>query len=380
MLTIFLIIQELNKFFIIKPTGTSKEEKRLRASDLPEVVLCVDPPFDAEALAGYGYLDDTTYYRGAMDKRFVGWNGDENVNKSSHAILQDVLAADLNIKSLLKHVSFRQDNFQKVDADVKIRTLTYPHGRCLSIFPSKASLNNTHINSLRISMNQSYVKQQNLQSSSLRVYFMDNTNSLRVYPNDLEMLGDRVKMEMTRKQPMLSTYKTQISRSVHIPGDPRLDCVIYTNENSYSKCINNELKDIFMNKIGCMPPLLGKDSKLICNTKFNVSKQSYWDITILFWSLYYHDREYECRKPCTKSTYTSTFVHKTPSQSISLILVFDDTIDVANTFLSIDGQTLLTRLGGSVSSGRTLLWILGIIFAASQVSRKFFTRKKQFPR
>ena len=45
---------------------------------------------------------------------------------------------------------------------------------------------------------------------------MDNINSLRVYPNDLGMLGDRVKMEMTRKQPMLSTYKTQISRSVHI--------------------------------------------------------------------------------------------------------------------------------------------------------------------
>ena len=68
-----------------------------------------------------------------------------------------------------------------------------------------------------------------------------------------------------------------------------------------------------------------------------------------------------------------------PSQSMSLILVFDDTIDVANTFLSIDGQTLLTRLGGSVSSGRTLPWILGIIFAASQVSRKFFTRKKHSP-
>ena len=128
---------------------------------------------------------------------------------------------------------------------------------------------------------------------------MDNTNSLRVYPNDLEMLGDRVKMEMTRKQPMLSTYKTQISRSVHIPGDPRLDCVIYTNENSYSKCINNELKDIFMNKIGCMPPLLGNYSKLICNTKLNISKQRYWDITILFWSLYYHDWKYDCRKPCT---------------------------------------------------------------------------------
>ena len=34
---------------------------------------------------------------------------------------------------------------------------------------------------------------------------------------------------------------------------------------------------------------------------------------------------------------------------------------------SVDPQTLLTRLGGSISSGRTLLWILLSIFGAFQV-------------
>ena len=39
-------------------------------------------------------------------------------------------------------------------------------------------------------------------------------------------------------------------------------------------------------------------------------------------------------------------------------LVFDKTISVARSTLSINSQTFLTRLGGSVSTGRTLLWIL----------------------
>ena len=39
-------------------------------------------------------------------------------------------------------------------------------------------------------------------------------------------------------------------------------------------------------------------------------------------------------------------------------LVFDKTISVARSTFSINSQTFLTRLGGSVSTGRTLLWIL----------------------
>ena len=50
-----------------------------------------------------------------------------------------------------------------------------------------------------------------------------------------------------------------------------------------------------------------------------------------------------------------------------LVLVFDKTHEVGHSAFSIDGQTFLTRLGGSVSSGRTLLWILVTVFGAVQV-------------
>ena len=43
--------------------------------------------------------------------------------------------------------------------------------------------------------------------------------------------------------------------------------------------------------------------------------------------------------------------------------IIDDTVFE----FKIDSITLLTRFGGSVSSGRTLLWILLGLFGASQV-------------
>ena len=48
-------------------------------------------------------------------------------------------------------------------------------------------------------------------------------------------------------------------------------------------------------------------------------------------------------------------------------LVFDRTISVTRSTFSINEQTFLTRLGGSVSSGRTLLWILVTLLGAPQV-------------
>ena len=176
----------------------------------------------------------------------------------------------------------------------------------------------------------------------------------------------------SEKSPFI-TFKTQISRSVHVPGDPRLDCAVYTKDNSFHKCVKKDLINTFPKEIGCMPPLFEDDPKLICNKKFNVSKKRDNEINRLFRSLYYHDRKFNCRTPCTKNVYTSRFVHSVPSRfkSNTLVLTFDKTIEVARSSFSIDGQTLLTRLGGSVSSGRTLVWIILTILAGSQVNFYF---------
>ena len=367
-LTLLLLFQELYNFVVTKPTSTSQEEKQLKTSDIPDVVVCLDPGFNSSALEKYGYTIGT-YYRGSMDgKEFVGWNG--NGNKSSQDILENVLSAGVNFQSLLSFATFRRDNVDSVGAHFELRTLAYPYGRCLFISPPKESLNSPGINSLILVLNKTMVDNLNVQSFKLRVYFMDRASSLQTYPDEMEILGDPVTMNMFAKEPPFISYNTQIYRSVHVPGDPLLDCAVYTVDNSYHTCIKKEIIDIFTKEIGCIPPLLEADPKTICNNRFNVSKKRDNDLNKLFRSFYHHDRKFNCRTPCTKNIFTSRFVHSSPSmfKSSSLVLIFDKTIKVAHSSFSIDGGTLLTRLGGSVSSGRTLLWIiLAILAAASQV-------------
>ena len=368
LLTVFLLAQEVYNFAITRPTSTAKEEEQLKASDIPDVVVCPEPGFNSSAFEKHGYLQLGTYYRGSMDgDKFVGWNGDGK--KSSQEILENVLSAGRHFQSLMSSASFRQDNTDYVGAEIEVRTFAYPQGRCLSFSPPKKSLNSTRINSLVIVLNETTVEKLNFKSFKLWVYFMDRSSSLQIYPDEMENLGDPVRMDMFYEKPPFITFKIQISRSIHVPGDPLLDCAIYTTDNSYHKCVKKDLINTFAKEIGCMPPLLEEDPKLICNKKFNVSKKRDNEINRLFRSLYYHDRKFNCRTPCTKNIYTSRFVHSVPSRfkSNTLVLVFDKTIEVARSSFSIDGQTLLTRLGGSVSSGRTLVWIILTILAASQV-------------
>ena len=107
-LTFILICQVLYSFVVTKPTTTSQEEKRLRTEDLPETLVCMEPGLDSGVLKKYGYKA-TTYWRGSMDQRkFVGWTGDGNGNKSSYALLEEALTVDANFRSLFKFVSFRK--------------------------------------------------------------------------------------------------------------------------------------------------------------------------------------------------------------------------------------------------------------------------------
>ena len=86
-----LIYQELVTFSVTKPTSTTKEEKKLDTSDLPEVVVCLDPGFDTDVMRKYNYRP-INYYKGLnKEHTFVGWNGGGTENKSSKNILDEIL-------------------------------------------------------------------------------------------------------------------------------------------------------------------------------------------------------------------------------------------------------------------------------------------------
>ena len=65
-----------------------------------------------------------------------------------------------------------------------------------------------------------------------------------------------------------------------------------------------------------------------------------------------------CKTPCTETVFETQLLGKSPSLDPLLKLVFDPVVSVTRSSFSISPQTLVGRLGGSISSGQTFLWVL----------------------
>ena len=375
-LTVCLICQELVTFTIEKPTTISKERKELETSDLPEVVLCLDPAFDAQKLTRFGY-DAGTYFRGSSNKGdLVGWIGNDQGSESSpNKILNDVLLFDEKLRQqLVRAAQYITPQHEFVDPKMSFRTLAYPFGRCLVISPpTEKNVNNTKLDALSLHLAILGTNTTKEREIRLRTFFMDKSTSLQLYPNEMEMLAD--KLEMRLWLPETKTYKVKISKTHHVQGDPLYECAEYTIDNTYNDCAQNEILEFFKKEIGCQPPLLAKDANLTCNQQFNLSSKQAERIKKFFLQLYIRNVKLHCKTPCSTDEFRTQLVHTTKHEggTNALVIVFDKKVEIARSTFKIDEQTFLTRLGGSVSSGRTVLWILVSLLGACQVSFEYFT-------
>ena len=243
-LTLFLIYKELVNFTVTKPTVSSKEVKELETKDLPEVVVCLVPGFDSKAMLDNHYA--SWYYRGINSKdKFVGWNGGGRKVKPSQDIMEEILAFDnqfINDKGrLVKWFYFMNEQYEPVRSKVKPRMLSYPYGRCMSISPpSQGNVSYTNINSVFLTLNDIAT----FQNKSFLIYFMDKASSVHLYPNEMEITGDRIEIK-TGSTHWQTSYKTKISKFQHTQGDPHFACDVYTVDNSYNECVQNNVLELF---------------------------------------------------------------------------------------------------------------------------------------
>ena len=98
----------------------------------------------------------------------------------------------------------------------------------------------------------------------------------------------------------------------------------------------------------------------------NISKDKAMEVDNLVKDIFNHNIKFACETPCTTTKYTTRLLQNVPHDLSVMVVVFDRTVDIRHSTFSISGQTLLTRLGGSVSSGRTLLWILITLLGATK--------------
>ena len=175
LLTLFLICQELVIFTVVKPTSTYKEETDLETTDLPEVVVCLDPGFDADVLKKYGYKNNK-YYRGSLNgSGFEGWNGEGNGNISSQDILDEVLTFDRELqRSSERWTQIKGHHGKTMQPEVQFRTLAFPYGRCMSISPpSQKNATYPKLNSLGVQF------PHHIKDTGLKMFFYGQS---QLYP------------------------------------------------------------------------------------------------------------------------------------------------------------------------------------------------------
>ena len=200
---------------------------------------------------------------------------------------------------------------------------------------------------------------------------MDKASSVHLYPNEMEITGDPIEIK-TGSTHWQTSYKTKITKFQHTQGDPHFACDVYTVDNSYNECVQNNVLELFEKELGCHPPLLAKNNLKMCNKKFNITnKTRLARVNKLFRHVFDHNGKYECRPPCTSFVYKTKFLHKAqrPRNRIYVQITFENSVEVVRSTFSVDEQTFLTRLGGSVSSGRTLLWIFLTLVGIFEVKR-----------
>ena len=362
-LTLILIYQELETFTVSRPTMSSVEQRAMDKNSFPEVTVCLDPSISKDQAQRNGY-DITVYYKGMQNTNtsFVGWNGvDEHMN--SIDILEDILTLNPEMDLIWAYfTTVLRDQTGFVNVNVTYTKAVYPVGKCALLNIKGIQLRD--IETVGLGVNSSFVPKH---ESSVNINLRDPVNSIQIFPEGFHMQGSPISIRLRSSTFQPSSYykyvyKIKLSQSYHVLDDPHFDCTEYNRNFTYNDCVQDEMESMFEQLLGCVPPLLAKNSMNMCNRVFNLTSEEGTYISHLLYRIYSVGfTNHSCKTPCTRTTYTTELVSKTPASLDFILLAFDPTVSVTRTSFSIGPQTLVTRLGGSVSSGRTLLWGLAAL-------------------
>ena len=246
----------------------------------------------------------------------------------------------------------------------------YPFGRCLNLGPGLRALNTT------VDLINLLILPQDIQNSSVRVFFKDPENGDYLIPVPLNMKGDSIKMS-TKSNNHLKKIRTKIFLSEHVKGDPTFDCEEYAKENPYRKCMEMELISKFHNLIGCHPPLVSGRKAGMCNRTFNLPSPKEGGVSEEIYQLLSKTvNDYEstsCKRPCRKYIFETETLYETSwrRKENYLKIVFSRNVILTRTSFLISIHNLLTGVGGAISGGRTLMWVLLTILGFTKLAERW---------
>ena len=251
----------------------------------------------------------------------------------------------------------------------------YPFGRCINLGPGIRALNTT-IEDILFSLEANTVF-----GSSIKILYKDPISGDYLIPYGFESKRDSTKID-TRNKNQWTKLRTTISLFEHTKGDPKYDCENYSKEKTYRQCMEEQLVEYFHNLIGCHPPLISSKKQGVCNTKFDLNKDDIHakEIQNILQEVIDGYESKTCKPPCQKYVFETDKLYEMRDDNYEneVRIVFSKKVEHTKTYFLIKIPDFLTRIGGAVAGGRTLMWLLLTIFGFSKLVEKLrhFIMKK----
>ena len=159
-----------------------------------------------------------------------------------------------------------------------------------------------------------------------------------------------------------SQYSIKTEIYAHEEDDPNYKCKTYTTGTSFESCLRNDFVRKLVGLVNCFPPwLANEDEEPICKGHLNISVAKYNAKNMEIGLGILVDQETHCPAPCTANVYRSQLdyqVARTHHFQGTTSILFEKHAIVHKASFSIGHITLLSRIGGYISGGRTLFWMI----------------------
>ena len=213
--TSLLVVEELYDFFVEKPTSTSMEVDRMRASSFPRVLVCQTPAYDMNAIQKNGYSSAFWYTAGKNATRhFVGWSGKfENETKSivNEMVFQNSSSAPPTV--LLTFRNITKYSFQKVK--LIIARALYPFGKCFTATVPHEAREKTVVGLLL----KDKLLNESLVAKNYKIFFLSLLDDAQILLPPFQKIGDDVR---THSQDIgYQQFRTRIMKTIHVENDPQ---------------------------------------------------------------------------------------------------------------------------------------------------------------
>ena len=368
-----LIIDLFYTFWVLKPTYTSNEKRRLSAEDFPEIILCPEPSIYTDAVESRGYADQAAYFMGmnTSDLTQIGWVGNrsEDVEKVSQEVsvlksIKDCPSGDESYisyggkaKSLASIIDFVEFNLTKA--------LT-PYHRCCRVIPPERS-RTYPVFTIQFGWPAAVDNE-----GSFKVFMADRLTASFFDLHKAVMLGDKI-VSGTDSHKMnngLMNYKVKIIEDAKLEGDPKYPCIDYNIHGEYAKCVEEDNVRQSMKYLNCTPPWMTDDEDVWCRGAYKADTDSTLvELIFFFERLSISEGNLKkCSVPCKIKRYQAKEIGLRGKKNFrGIMLSFEQEVEVTKSSWNIDARTLLSKIGGFIGISKNFLWLILLLMSSITV-------------